>query len=49
VSEKKVAEIWKIKEKKKKKKESGCLIFEHEIEAVRGIFWQENRGPNPLI
>ena len=31
-------------------RESGCLIFEHEIEAVRGFFFlAENRVPNPLI
>jgi len=38
---KKVAEILKKKREEKKKK-SGCLIFKHEIEVVRGIFfvWQ---------
>jgi len=28
----------KRRKKERKKKESGCLIFEHEIEAVIGIF-----------
>ena len=43
----------KKKEKKKRKeeeeRESGCLIFQHEIEAVRGFFLAENHGTNPLI
>jgi len=43
------------KKKKEKKswrnfeKKSGCLFFEYEIEAFRGIFWKENRGSNPLF
>ena len=41
-SKKKVAEILKKKRRKEEKKR-GCLIFEHEIEAARGIFW-ENCG-----
>ena len=36
-------------EKKRKEKKVGCLIFEHEIEEVRGFFLAENRVPNPLI
>jgi len=35
--------------KKRKEKKVGCLIFEHEIEEVRGFFLAENRVPNPLI
>ena len=48
---KKIAEIFFKKEKKTKKKEKkvGCLIFEHEIEEVRGFFLAENCVPNPLI
>ena len=32
----------------KRKKESGCLIFERRFEAVRGIFFGKNRRPNLL-
>ena len=39
----------KRRKEEREKRESGCLIFEHEIEAVRGFFLAENRVPNPLI
>jgi len=38
-SKKKVAEIFKKKERIKEEKKSGCLIFEHEIETVRAFFF----------
>ena len=45
--------VWYMNKKKRRKeerekRESGCLIFEHEIEAFRGVFFERkswNKSP----